>query len=104
MEQIQWLGLHVQKIEVQKASEKARIQLAKLSREGSTIHWFNLQKESTKEISWENFKDALVARFGFGRLDNLYEELKEMRQKGTVEEYILEFELYSSQCEKLHEL
>lgn len=83
--------------EVQKTSEDMRIQLAKLSMEGLTIHWFNLWKESTEEISWENFKDALVAR-----LDNSYEELKEMRLRGTVEEYILEFELYSSQCGKLH--
>lgn len=80
-----------------------RIQLAKLSMEGQTIHWFNLWKESAEEVSWDNFKDALVARFGLGRLDNHFEELKEMR-RGTVDEYILEFELYSSQCGKLSEL
>lgn len=72
--------------------------------EGSTIHWFTLWKESADEVSWENFKKALVARFSFGILDNPYEELKEMKQEGTVEDCILEFELYSSQCGKLPEL
>lgn len=55
-------------------------------------------------MSWENFKNALVARFGAGRPDNLYEELKEMWQKGIVDDYIWDFELYSSQCGKLPEL
>lgn len=44
-----------------------------------------------------------MAHFGRGRLDNPYEELKEMQQGGTVDEYISEFELYSSQCGKLPE-
>lgn len=44
-----------------------------------------------------------MARFGTGRLDNLIEELKEMKQKGTIEEYIEDFELYSSQCGRLLE-
>lgn len=57
----------------------------------------------TNEISWENFKEALVARFVKGRLDKLYGELKELRQRGTVDEYIREFELHSSQCGKLPE-
>lgn len=44
-----------------------------------------------------------MTRFGTGRLDDPFEELKGMNQKGTVEEYIAEFELYSSQCGRLPE-
>lgn len=81
-----------------------KIQLAKLSMEGATIHWFNIWRESTDEISWESFKEALTARFGKGRLDNPYEELKELQQRGTVNDYIAELELHSSLCGKLPEL
>lgn len=54
-------------------------------------------------ITWENLTEAMMARFGGGRLDNPFEELKELKQTGSVEEYIAEFELYSSQCGRLPE-
>lgn len=106
MERIRWIWITRAEtyFEVQRTSKEVRIQLAKLSMEGHTIQWSNLWKGSTSEATWLNFKEALVAQFGVGRLDNPYEELKGMRQTGTVEEYISEFELYSSQCGRLMEL
>lgn len=56
--------------EVQRMSKEVKIQLSKLSIEGHTIHWYNLWKESIDEVTWGNFKEALVAHFGAGRLDN----------------------------------
>ncbi|MCI16206.1 enzymatic polyprotein, partial [Trifolium medium] len=71
--------------------------------EGPTIHWFNLWKDSTEELTWNNFKEALIVRFGEGRLENPFEELKDLKQTTCVEDYIAEFELYSSQCGRLPE-
>ncbi|MCI32237.1 retrotransposon gag protein, partial [Trifolium medium] len=71
--------------------------------EGPTIHWFNLWRDSTEELSWENLREAMMARFGGGRLENPFEELKELKQTGSVEDYVAEFELYSSQCGRLPE-
>lgn len=101
LDPVAWITRAETYFEVQRISEGIRIQLAKLSMEGATIHWFNIWKESTDEVSWESFKDALIGRFGRGRLDNPYEELKELRQRGMVDEYIGKFELYSSQCGKI---
>lgn len=39
-----------------------------------------------------------MSRLGGGRLENPFEELKELKQTGSMEEYIAEFKLYSSQC------
>lgn len=75
---VAWITRAETYFEVQRTSEEVRIQLAKLSMEGPTIHWFNIWRESAKELSWENFKDAMIARFGAGRFDNPFEELKEM--------------------------
>lgn len=50
-----------------------------------------------------NFKEALVVRFGTGRLENPFEELKEIKQKGSVEDYIEDFEMFSAQCGRLSE-
>lgn len=77
--------------------------MTKLSTEGATIHWFNAWRESLDTLTWEKLKEALVIRFRAGRLENPYEELKELKQAGSVEDYIAEFELYSSQCGRLSE-
>lgn len=37
-------------------------------------------------------------RFGVGRLENPFKEIKELRQIGSIEDYITEFKLFSSQC------
>lgn len=70
--------------------------------EEETIYWFNCWLESTDEPSWEKLKNALLVHFGMGRLDNLFEEHRDVKQTGMVNEYIAEFEVFS-QCGRLLE-
>lgn len=100
---VAWITQAETYFEVQRISEEVSIQLTKLSMEGPTIHWFNLWRDSTEELTWENLTEAMMIRFGGGRLENPFEELKELKQNGSVEEYVAEFELYSSQCGRLPE-
>lgn len=79
------------------------MKLARLSMEGSTIHWFNLLMETEDELSWEKLKRALIARYGGRRLENPFEELSTLRQTGSVEEFVEAFELLSSQVGRLLE-
>ncbi|GAU10872.1 hypothetical protein TSUD_424570, partial [Trifolium subterraneum] len=80
-----------------------RVKLARLSMEGSTIHWFNLLMETEDDLSWEKLKRSLIARYGGRRLENPFEELSTLKQQGTVEEYVEAFELLSSQVGRLPE-
>ncbi|XP_050874662.1 uncharacterized protein LOC127077172 [Lathyrus oleraceus] len=89
--------------DVQNTSDDMRVKLARLSMEGSTIHWFNLLMETKDELSWEKMKRALIARYGGRRLENPFEELSTLRQKGSVEEFVEAFELLSSQVGRLPE-
>jgi len=89
--------------DVQNTTDKMRVKLARLSMEGSTIHWFNLLMETEDELSWEKLKRALIARYGGRRLENPFEELSTIRQKGSVEEFVEAFELLSSQVGRLPE-
>ncbi|KAI5427202.1 hypothetical protein KIW84_032571 [Lathyrus oleraceus] len=57
---------------------------------------FNLWRDSTEELSWENLRETMMSRLGGGRLENPFEELKELKQTSSMEEYIAEFKLYSS--------
>jgi hypothetical protein len=89
--------------DVQNTPEDLRVKLTRLSMEGPTIHWFNLLMETEDELSWEKLKRALIARYGGRRLENPFEELSTLRQKGTVEEFVEAFELLSSQVGRLPE-
>lgn len=89
--------------DVQNTSDDMRVKLARLSMEGATIHWFNLLKETENELSWEKLKRALIARYRGRRLENPFEELSTLRQKGSVEEFVEAFELLSSQVGRLPE-
>ncbi|KAJ1422703.1 Retrotransposon gag domain [Sesbania bispinosa] len=74
-----------------------KVKLAKLSMGGYTIHWFNLWKETEDPLTWPKLKQALFERYGCRHFDNPFEELSDLRQKGSIEEYIVEFELIPSQ-------
>ncbi|MCH79746.1 enzymatic polyprotein [Trifolium medium] len=89
--------------DVQNTSDDMRVKLARLSMEGSTIHWFNLLMETEDDLSWEKLKRSLIARYGGRRLENPFEELSTLKQQGTVEEYVESFELLSSQVGRLPE-
>ncbi|PNY15662.1 retrotransposon-related protein [Trifolium pratense] len=89
--------------DVQHTTEEMKVKLARLSMEGSTIHWFNLLLETEDDLSWIKLKKALIARYGGRRLENPFEELSALKQTGSVEEYVEAFELLSSQVARLPE-
>jgi hypothetical protein len=43
--------------------------------------------ETKDELSWEKLKRALLGRYGGRRLENPFEELSTLTQKGSVEIY-----------------
>ena len=83
--------------DVQNTTDEMRVKLARLSMEGSTIHWFNLLMETKDNLSWEKLKRGLIARYGGRRMENPFEELATLKQSGSVEEFVEAFELLSSQ-------
>lgn len=89
--------------DVQNTADEMRVKLARLNMEGSTIHWFNLLLETEDDLTWEKLKKALIARYGGRRLENPFEELSNLRQIGSVEEFVESFELLSSQVGRLPE-
>lgn len=80
-----------------------KVRLAKINMEGATIHWYNLLREIEKNLTWEKLKQALIDRNGGRQSDNLFEELKDLQQEGSVEDYISAFEYITSQVRSLSE-
>jgi len=90
-------------LEVQNISNAVKVKLAKLNMEGATIHWFNLLRETEDHLSWSIFKQALIERYGGCHFDNPFEKLSDLRQGGSMDDYIAEFEYLSSQVGRLPE-
>jgi hypothetical protein len=98
-----WITRAETYFEVQGTSEEVKVRLAKLSMEGTTIHWFNLLRDTKNNLTWTRLKQALIERYGGRQSDNQFEELKDLQQIGDVEEYIIEYEYISSQVARLPE-
>ncbi|KAJ1422761.1 Retrotransposon gag domain [Sesbania bispinosa] len=98
-----WITRAETYFEVQNTSDEVKVKLAKLSMDGYTIHWFNLWKETEDHLTWPKLKQALIEQYGGRCFDNPFEELSDLRQIGSIEEYIAEFELISSQVGRLPE-
>ncbi|MCI22792.1 retrotransposon gag protein, partial [Trifolium medium] len=60
---VAWITRSEIYFDVQNTSEEMKVKLARLSMEGSTIHWFNLLLETEDELSWVKLKKALIARY-----------------------------------------
>ncbi|PNX95443.1 retrotransposon-related protein [Trifolium pratense] len=78
-----WIKRAETYFEVQGTTEEVKVRLAKLSMEGTTIHWFTLWKETEDELSRLKLKQALIEGYGGRQCDNPFEELKDLQQKGT---------------------
>ncbi|MCI38305.1 retrotransposon gag protein, partial [Trifolium medium] len=71
--------------------------------EGPTIHFFNSLIGEEENLTWERLKEALLERYGGHGEGDVYEQLKELKQEGSVEEYITEFEYLTAQIPRLPE-
>lgn len=86
---------------VQDMSATVKVGLAQLSINGQTIHFFNSLLEENPYLTWEELKVELLERYGGLREGDVYEQLTEIRQKGTLEEYIQEFGCLTAQIPRL---
>jgi hypothetical protein len=86
---------------VQETTPEVKVRLAQICMEGPTIHFFNSLLGEDDELTWEKLKESLLGRYGGHGEGDVYEQLTELKQGGTVDEYITEFEYLIAQIPKL---
>ncbi|MCH79682.1 transposon Tf2-1 polyprotein, partial [Trifolium medium] len=96
-----WISRAEVYFRVQDTTPTVRVNLAQLCMEGPTIHFFNSLLNEEEELTWSRLKDALLERYGGHGEGDVYEQLTELRQTGSVDEYITEFEYLTAQIPRL---
>ncbi|GAU48703.1 hypothetical protein TSUD_303160 [Trifolium subterraneum] len=76
---------------------EVKVNLAQLCMEGPTIHFFNSLINEDEDLLWDRLKEALLERYGGHGEGDVYEQLTELRQRGSVDEYITDFEYLTAQ-------
>nr|KYP39247.1 Transposon Ty3-G Gag-Pol polyprotein [Cajanus cajan] len=93
-----WLARAERFFEVHQVKPSERLRIAFISMEGKACHWFQYWRNQAKHPSWDEFTRALLKRYGENGRGTVYERLAAIRQTGSVEDYIQEFELLIAQA------
>jgi hypothetical protein len=98
-----WISRAEVYFKVQGTTPEVKVSLAQLCMDGPTIHFFNSIIRENEDLTWEELKEALLERYGGHGEGDVYEQLSDLRQGGTIEDYITEFEYLVAQIPKLPE-
>ncbi|XP_057429344.1 uncharacterized protein LOC130722592 [Lotus japonicus] len=82
-------------------SPEVKVNLAHLCMEGSTIHYFNSLLHLDPGLTWEKLTNELLERYGTANRGDVFEQLSDLQQRGTIDEYVQEFERLLSQAPNL---
>ena len=66
-----------------------------LAMEGKALSWFHWWEDQTTFPPWGHFEEVVIKRFQPGLAKDPYGPILRIRQKGSVMEYIEEFEMIS---------
>ncbi|KAG8376158.1 hypothetical protein BUALT_Bualt09G0034100 [Buddleja alternifolia] len=86
-----WIFKCEQFFEVDETPSDSKVRLAAVHLEGKALQWHQVFMKSrlTRELpSWETYVRALNDRFGAQLYEDPMSELMDLRQKGTVKEYL----------------
>jgi hypothetical protein len=80
---------------------KQRLSISSFHMEGKALSWFQELKSSGSLSSWDEFLRAMKIRFGKGSYDNPMENLTNLKQVGSLEDYKTQFDTLAT---KVHAL
>lgn len=98
-----WIARAEVYFNVQETREAVRVNLAHLCMEGSTIHFFQSLLNEYEELTWEDLKRELLERYGGMGEGSVYDQLGSLKQTGSVEDYIRNFEYLITQVPRMHD-
>lgn len=95
-----WLSQVEQIFEFHKVDIDDRVIVAALNLKDHARVWFKIFHDIVDQLSWKQFRRALISRFGPNDY-NYFGELTKLQQGRTVQEYLMEFETLLSKTNGL---
>lgn len=86
--------------EIDNIVDVVKVKLAAIYFVGKALHWlkyFLSIREKGKLVSWSEFVEVLVARFGEHVVWDTMAEIKKLKQEGSLQQYPDEFDVLLSQ-------
>lgn len=96
-----WLNQVEQIFEFHKVDIEDRVLVATLNLKDHARVWFKIFHDSVDQMSWKQFRRALISRFGTNDYNNYFGDLTKLQQVGTIQEYLKEFETLLSKMNGL---
>ena len=93
---IGWISRAERYFRYHKTADASMIEIAAIHLDGDAIQWFHWFKYTYGVLSWRQFKEGLLIRFGPTDYENI-DVLAKIRQTSTVQEYQTRFEMLSNQ-------
>ncbi|XP_047961686.1 heat shock 70 kDa protein 15-like [Salvia hispanica] len=98
-----WLASADQYFLVQKTPMEKRVELASTVLSGPAMSWIQFLQCRSPDLTWDQFSDELLIRFGSDLTLDEYEALPTPSQEGSLDDYIAEFEVCLAQLPELTE-
>ncbi|KAL3637420.1 hypothetical protein CASFOL_018588 [Castilleja foliolosa] len=94
---IGWLARANQQFELHHTSPETKVFAALVAMEDAALYWFSWIRTRKPNLSWGEFSQALIARFDTRFKGSSFERLADVKQSGTVDEYVTVFMQLASQ-------
>lgn len=94
---IGWLARANQQFEIHSTAAEKKVSMAVVAMEESALNWVTWLRARKPELTWEEFSKALVARFDTRFKGSSFERLADLKQTGSVDDYVNLFVQLSSQ-------
>ena len=75
-------------------TEDEKMQVTVMALEGKALSWYQWWERCNPNPNWERFRLSVVRRFQPSMIQNQFEQLLSLKQTGTVEEFVEDFEKY----------
>ncbi|XP_073220670.1 uncharacterized protein [Cicer arietinum] len=79
---------------LKEVTEEEKMQATVMALEGKALSWYHWWEKCNPNSNWEGFKIVVVRRFQPLMIQNPFEQLLSLKQTGTLEEYVENFEKY----------
>ncbi|CAA7022526.1 unnamed protein product [Microthlaspi erraticum] len=87
-----WISLAERFFRLGRYSDEERLDLLSITLKGPALNWFNHEMLRNPFRDWAQFKKRMIARFSQKIEENPGKRLFSLKQRGSIEDYVNEFE------------